>query len=108
MEKINFVKYVVDKLGLEEDEYLLERTFENLVFDDSEFDFGPTNNNEHYAYIRVLASLDENETFDDKVVINIGKDPNLHKTLVKLCFTYNGKLQTNNLHLDASVMGFCL
>ena len=92
MEKINFVKYVVDKLGLEEDKYLLERTFENLVFDDSEFDFGPTNNNEHYAYIRVLASLDENETFDDKVVINIGKDPNLHKTLVKLCFTYNGKL----------------
>ena len=92
MEKKNFVEYLVDKLGLEKDRELFKRTFENLDFDDSEFDFGETNNNEHYAHIRVMAKLDDGEAFDDNLVINIGKDPQFHETLIKLGFTYNGRL----------------
>ena len=90
--KKNFVEYLINELDLREDKEFFERTFENLEFDDSEYDFGETNNEQYYAYIRVKASLDDEKPFDDKVIINIRKDPDFQKALIKLAFEYNNRL----------------
>lgn len=96
----SFVGYLVNKFGLEEDKYLLERTFENLEFDNSPFYYGTTNNHEVYVNIHTIANLDDKEVFDSDVIINIGKDPNLHKILVKLCFIYKDRFHVISVSAD--------